>query len=337
MRITRDFLLKTARMQAAQKAYSDRSVICIYLTGSLLRNEPLINGTTDIDLICVHSNEPKVAREVIRMNDDIHVDLAHYSASLFVQPRNLRSDPWLGAHLIADPILLRQTGHWFEFTRASVEASFYVPETVLDRIRPMAEQARAAWMEMSQIEEIDLAVLNRYLKVIETIGNAFACFSGPPLTERRFWMDYPHRLGAVQAPASAVYLANLFMPESPSTGGDWQTWIQDWKEALASVGKQSEVLVRLHPCRFNYYTRAAELFQTVLPQAALWIMARTWLLAGSQMRSNSRLFKPLNNFCAMLGFTPDGFEKRLQAMDQILDGLEEFIDSYAQQNGVIST
>lgn len=337
MRITRDFLFKTARLQAAQKAYADRSIICIYLTGSLLHDEPLINGTADIDLICVHSQETKVAREVIPLNDDIHMDLAHYPASLFLQPRNLRSNPWLGAHLIADPIMLRQTGHWFEFTQASVEASFYVPETILDRIRPMAEEARTAWMEMCQSEEIDLTILGRYLKTIEMIGNAFACFSGPPLTERRFWMEYPLRLTAIQAPTSAAFLSNLFMPESPPAESDWQTWMKDWKEALASIGRQAEVLVRLHPCRFNYYTRAVELFQTEQPQAALWIMARTWLLAGMQMRSNSRLYKPLNSFCEALGFAPESFENRLQAMDQILDGLEEFIDSYAQQNGVIST
>lgn len=337
MRITREFLLKSARTHAAQKAYTDRSIICIYLTGSLLRDEPLLGGTTDIDLICVHSSEPKVKREVIRLSDDIHLDLAHYSMSLFDQPRRLRADPWLGAHMIVDSKMLHDARHWFEFTQASVASKFYAPETILDRIRPMAETARTAWMEMSHIDEIDLTVLNRYIKTIETIGNALACFSGPPLTERRFWIDYPGRLNAIKAPAFASYLANLFMPEKSPSEQDWQTWMKDWGEALDSVGRHSGVPVKLHPCRRHYYIRAADYLKKDHPQAALWIMVRTWLLSGAQMRSNSRLFKPLSSFCESIGYTPTAFNERLQAMDQMLDGLEEFIDFYAQQNGVIST
>lgn len=337
MRITRDFLLKSARTHAAQKAYSDRSIICIYLTGSLLREEPLINSTTDIDLICIHNSEPKVAREVFRLSDDIHLDLAHYPMSLFEHPRRLRQDAWLGAHMIAGPKLLYESRHWFEFTQAGVASRYYDPETILERAVPAAENARSAWMEMNQTDEITLEVLMKYLKVIETIGNTLACFSGPPLTERRFWEDYPVRLRMIQAPALAGYLHNLFMPQSLPSESDWQTWTSDWLEAMDGAGKQSGVLVKLHPIRRSYYAAAVELFKNEHPQSALWIMLRNWLLAGTQMRSNSRLYKPLGSFLESIGFTPSGFNDRLQAMDQMLDGLEEFIDLYTRQNGVVST
>ena len=52
MRITRDILLNQARENAAKLAQKDRGMICIYLAGSLLREDPLIGGITDIDLIC---------------------------------------------------------------------------------------------------------------------------------------------------------------------------------------------------------------------------------------------------------------------------------------------
>jgi len=56
-----------------------------------------------------------------------------------------------------------------------------------------------------------------------------------------------------------------------------------------------------------------------------------------QLRSNSRFYKPLSCFFEVLGYGKTAFKERLEAMDQILDGLEEFLDGYAGQNGVVST
>jgi len=337
MRITRDFLLKTARTHAQTKAYSDRSIICIYLTGSLLHPEPLLGGTTDIDLICIHDLPPKVTREVFPISEDIHLDLAHYPMSLFDQPRRLRSDSWLGAHMIADPKLLYESHHWFEFTQASVASKFYTPETVLERVRPMAESARRAWMEMIRAEEIDLSVLDQYLKTIETIANSLVCISAPPLTMRRFWGEYPTQIQTINAPSFAAYIPNLFMPEGTPMDTDWQTWQNDWTESLDFVGNQTSVPAFLQPCRRNYYTKAVEEIHKTNPQSALWIMLRTWVKTGMQLRSNSRFYKPLSCFFEVLGYGKTAFKERLEAMDQILDGLEEFLDGYAGQNGVVST
>lgn len=337
MRITREFLFKSARTHAAQKAYSDQSIICIYLVGSVLREEPLLNGTTDIDLICVHEGEPQKEREVIRLNDEIHLDLAHYPMKLFKQPRSLRRNAWIGGHMIEDPKLLYESKHWFEFTQASVASKFYSPETILERLRPMEEGARAAWMEMSQVNEIDLPVLSKYVKNVETIGNVLACFSGPPLTTRRFWMDYPDRLQKIQAPAWANYLSNLFMTAAEPGGSNWETWTSNWLETLNTVSRQQDATDPFKPCRLNYYLAAVDVMKQSLSRGALWILLRTWLQAGAQLRSNSCLYKPLGEFLAALGFTPSEFEKKLGAMDQMLDGLEEFIDQYARQNGVVST
>ena len=51
MRITREALLKLAHEAAVQRARVNREITCIYLTGSLLSEAPLLGGTTDIDLI----------------------------------------------------------------------------------------------------------------------------------------------------------------------------------------------------------------------------------------------------------------------------------------------
>ncbi len=73
---------------------------CIYLTGSLLSGSPLLGGTTDIDLVFVHTSTPAFPREeVVRLSDEVHLDIAHFSQTIFHQPRHLRVDPWVGAHL----------------------------------------------------------------------------------------------------------------------------------------------------------------------------------------------------------------------------------------------
>ncbi|MFN7037533.1 MAG: hypothetical protein ACK4SN_14335, partial [Bellilinea sp.] len=114
MRITLEALHKAARESAERYARRDRSLVCIYLTGSLLGDEPLLGGTTDIDLIFVHTTLPPYGREIVRLTDEIHLDIAHLPQSVFQQPRRLRADTWIGSFLCANPIPLHDLGHWFE-------------------------------------------------------------------------------------------------------------------------------------------------------------------------------------------------------------------------------
>ena len=57
MRITKEALLKAARESAEKSSRRNRDLVCIYLTGSLLSETPLLGGTTDIDeliSLCTH-------------------------------------------------------------------------------------------------------------------------------------------------------------------------------------------------------------------------------------------------------------------------------------------
>jgi len=116
MRITRESLHTIARETAEKYARRNRALVCIYLTGSLLSDAPLLGGTTDIDLIFVHAATPPFTREVLRLSDEIHLDIAHYPQTVYQQPRHLRRDPWIGAHLCLNSLMLYDTQHWFEFT-----------------------------------------------------------------------------------------------------------------------------------------------------------------------------------------------------------------------------
>lgn len=127
MRITKDRLVRLSESYIAKYAKNDRSIMCVYMDGSLLSDEPFIDGTTDVDLTIVHDRHIETAREIVAIAPDASFDLLHIGRDKFENTRALRTDPWLGSSLCFDPVVLLGKGHWFEFVLASVEASFFLP------------------------------------------------------------------------------------------------------------------------------------------------------------------------------------------------------------------
>jgi hypothetical protein len=333
MRITRATLLKVAKDAAAQKLRSDRRLVCIYLTGSLLQEEPLIGGVTDIDLIVVHDSETKLGREVYRMTDEIHLDIAHLSQSAYHQPRHLRVDPWLGSFLCNSPICLHDIQHWFEFTQASVAAQFQQADNTLVRARSFGDAARQIWMDLhlGQIEG-QVEQVSAFLKALELAGNSIAVLSGMPLTERRFMLNLPERAASIGRPGLSAGLVDLLLPE-PLDENRWNAWLPGWKASLANASQVSGHPIRLEPCRHLYYERAAAAMLSEFPAAAAWIMLRTWTQAirclpesDSTRTEWGKAFQHLTH--------EEGLEKSLEALDAYLDSMEETLDSWASQNGV---
>jgi hypothetical protein len=308
MRITRETLLKAAKDWTAARLRQDRNVVCVYLTGSLLGEEPLLGGTTDIDLIFVHPNDPEKPREIVRLTDDVHIDVAHLSQSVFHQPRHLRLDAWVGSYLCAGPLMLHDTQHWFEFTQASAFSQFFRPENVMERSRPAADAARQTWLELHSLTGApDAHARWAYLKALENAANAIAVLNGPPLTERRFLLQFPQRAQAVGRPGLAGGLVDLFMPEKP----DAETW-QMWQ---------------------LYYERAADALFSDHPEAAVWMLLRTWTLTLTSLPEDSSLLIAWENACLSCGLGGSEFNHRLASLDTYLDSVEETLDIWAQQNG----
>jgi len=334
MRITRDTLIKAARDNATQRVKLDRRLVCIYLTGSLLEDEPLLGGTTDIDLVVVHDSEPPVNREILRLTDEIHVDVAHRSAAAFRQPRHLRLDPWLGAFLCLNPIVLYDTQHWFEFTQAGVCSQFYQPDYVLQRARPLAESARQNWSELHNGEYNHGPIkLLAYLKALENAANSIACLNGVPLTERRFMLNFPDRAQAIKRPGLSAGLLDLFLNQ-PITDEDWQTWLKDWKIALKTVSQLENCPPRLHGCRQLYYERAMETLKTDNPGSAMWILLRTWSLALLCLPEDESHFQTWQKACQKLALDEANFEVRINSLDAYLDSVEEALDIWSEQMGI---
>ena len=334
MRITRDTLLKLARNTVAERTYQDRRLVCIYLTGSLLMDEPLLGGTTDIDLIFVHDVSPAQKREVVRATKEIHLDITHYDQFLFQQPRHLRLDPWIGSFLCKDPICLHDIGHWFEFTQAGVYAQFKRPENVIQRAQPFAAQARQIWFQLQDHPtETNPQALWSYLKALERAANSIAMLVDTPLTERRFLLQFPARAEALERPGLSAGLADLFTGDS-LTEETWQTWLEQWGTCLKAASKLENVPPRLTSPRVSYYRSAIETLHNDHPEAALWILLRTWVQSLLCLQENPVNMESWQEVIRTLNLDEVHFPDRIKALDAYLDIVEETLDVWAQSNGV---
>lgn len=334
MRITRDILLKAARTVVQQRTMRDKHILCVYLTGSVIDDLPLLGGTADIDLIFVHDETPPQPREILRLTPDVHLDLAHHDQSIYNQPRELRFNPWIGSYLLKSPVVLHGTQHWFEYIHATVNATFHQPETVLQRALPLAEKARQTWLDFQlDPQEPDPERIWAYLQALEESANALAILEGAPLTERRFMLQFPQRVAELGYPGMASGLVDLIAPQMPDTE-TIAGWIVDWKASLAKVGQKADCPLGLTPIRHGYYTRAAEALASDQPAAALWILLHTWTRAITSCDMDADSLEKWRACLTELGIVGENFQNCMNRFDQFLDQVEEIIEKWADQNGI---
>ncbi len=334
MRITRDSLLQTARQVVAQQVRRDRHLICIYLTGSLLHDEPLLGRTTDIDLFFIHDSEPPLEREIISISDEIHIDIAHLPQGIFRQPREQRSDPWIAPFLCANPICLHDTQHWFEFTQASVCAQFGRTDYILQRSRSLAEEARQLWLDIKtgMVESYSLQV-KHYLKSLEHSANAIASLSGNPLTERRLLLQYPKRAAAIGREELSAGFVDLIIQQAIPQD-IWETWLQHWEAAFLAAGSIQNAPAQLHPCRIAYYKNAAQSIREDSPPAALWPILHTWAIAMTILPEENHHWEDWKSVLKFLGLDIHPSGTSISALDNYLDDIEETLDLWAQKMGL---
>ncbi len=334
MRLTREKLLKFAEAAATQRSHGRRGIVCVFLTGSLRLEEPLIGGTTDIDLVFIHDSEPPVPQEIVQITEEVSLDIVHYNQGMFRQPRSLRSDPWLGTALCENPILLHQTQHWFEFTRASVEALFYHPENVIRRSRPLVEGAREQWMKLSTRSGLSGAAwVKDYLSALEQAANAIAVLTGEPLSLRRLMLEFPERCAALNRPGLAAGLVDLFTSNEIQLT-ERENWLTAWRSAYGPVSTQDNCPPVLRPERRLYYERAIEALWEERPSAALWILLNTWTRLEDLTPPADRNADGWQALVTALDLSEAQAERRLDALDAYLDSVEETVEQWAAQNGI---
>jgi hypothetical protein len=337
MRVTRESLIRIARQTSQERAYNDETIVGAYLTGSLLSGaDPMLGGTTDIDLVLVHIKLPGPAREIVKLTPDFHLDIRHRQRSEFSAPRELRADPMLGWEMY-DPMLLYQREKFFEFIQAGLRAGFEfgAPQLVLTRCRALHDLARRAWFALNDIEgdraghpEVEL-----YLAAVCDAANAVAELSGGPLAERRLLSDFPGRAQAAQRPEFAAALFNL-LGASQIDADVLDNWLDPWKiEFLSAAERGGRVDARVHAARLNYYEKAIRhMLEGETPLSGLWPLISTWTLAAGV------LFEPHGGgwveACNRLGLLGQPLEEKVAALDGFLDEIEARLDEVAQSHGL---
>jgi hypothetical protein len=336
MRVTRESLIRIAKETAQQHFANDRDIVAAYLTGSLAvdGSDPMLGGTTDIDIIFVHTAEPKHRREFVRLTPDFHVDISHRARAEFKRPRELRLDPWLGWEMY-DPMLLFEREKFFEFVQAGLRAGFEfnAPAPALHRSRLLLAQARQTWRELLQITDtVTPSDILKYMKALYHAVNAVAELSGPPLPDRRLMLDFPSRAETAQRPGMVAALYGL-LGVSTLEAAQLSAWLPAWRSAFELAAESNRVDSRIHPARLNYYEKA---IQSILagnqPLAALWPLLQTWTLAVEALPEHAQ--EAWRAACSELGLTAAGMEDRVNGLDHFLDEVEGLLDELTVHYGL---
>lgn len=329
MRITRESLLHLAREHAAKLSAKDRGLVCVYLTGSLLKEDPFIGGVTDIDLVCVHDRAITAPREIVRVNADVHLDIAHYTLDTFAPARKLRLDPWIGGALESTALSLQDSTHWFDLTRSTAVSQFWQPANVAGRSRRFLGTARQNWQAL--IDGTIPQGIKRTQALLEAIrcaANAVAVLTGMPLPPRRLFIDLPGRAAAVDLPGLTGDLVGLFTSEDV-TDEHWDPWKAGLSAAFDSLAAAPSVPASVHPNRRNYFEKAIRSLQEERPAAAVWILLDVWTMAAAALSKSDPVYKDWQSFCHTLRLESKHFPDRLDALDSALDQVEEAVDRFS--------
>lgn len=327
MRVTRDTLLNLARENAAKLTAKDRGLVCVYLTGSLLRPDPFIGGITDIDLICVHDRPITACREIVRITSDVHLDIAHYPQETFFPARKLRTDPWIGGALELGAISLQDTTHWFDLTRSSAISQYWQSANVSARCRHFLDSARQDWQALVDgTLPQGIKRMQAFLNAVRNTANAAATLSGMPLTVRRLFIDLPDRAEKAGIPDLTGDLVQLFT-SAEVTDENFQPWLAGLNASFEELNTSKTIPPSINPYRRSYYEKAILALSEERPAAAVWVLLDVWTLAATQLSKTEAPYKEWQGFCHQLKLESKTLPARLDALDSALDMVEEAIES----------
>ena len=323
MRITRDVLLNLAKDNAAKLASKDRGIACIFIAGSLLDHDPFIGGITDIDLFCIHDRPISVSREIVRINADVHLDVAHFEQDFFTPARKLRTDPWFGSIFARGPLVLRDSLHWFDFIRSTATAQYSHPENLLGRVQSFLAPARLTWQSLvDDAIPLGLKRTEALLEVIRNTANAVASLSGAPLPLRRLFLDLPERCNAAGLPGIAGNLVQSFTNET-ITDDNWEEWFSAWESSYDQLNALNKAPAILNLTRKNYYLKAIKSLSQERPAAALWTILFTWTRMAALLPKSEDHYKAWQALIRQLTLDAKNLPARLELLDAALDSIEE--------------
>jgi len=332
--IDRSTLIRIARDTAQRRMTERPSLMSAYLTGSVAANEPLLGEATDIDLILIDEGVPPL-REVIRLTDQVALDIQYRSASEYTHPKALRVHPWRGPEL-AEPIFLHDPKHFFELAQSSVRGQFHRPDHVALRARAFAQMARdelhtGLLPGQTPLRPVTLANL---CQALLCAANAVITLTGFPGAGRRLVMKLEVAAGKLQRPdLYDDFMALLGGAELDPAQA--QILLTDWSAVyhVAQIAGTEQELI--HPVRRTVYERGFQA-QIAADRSAemLWLMLYTWQACVKQLPGDSPHAEPWTNFLERLRLaTPADFAARVAETQAYLALADEAVEAWADRNG----
>lgn len=325
--IDRATLLKIARDTAAQRMAARPSLRSAYLTGSVAANEALLGEATDIDLIFIDASPPPVTREVIRLTDQVALDIQHRHTAEYAQPKSLRVHPWRGPEL-CEPYFVSDPTHFFELAQASARGQFHRPDFVTERARAFIELARGelhvGLLPGSEpTEPVTFAALSRALLYA---ANAVISLTGFPGAGRRLVLKLEAAAQKLRRPDLVNRFTALFE-------ADLAAHLAGWSAAYRAGQSLTDELI--HPARRTIYERGfAAQAQADRAADGLWLMLYTWQALMKNIPTDSPQADAWITFLETLNLAaPDGFAHKVTQAHDYLDLAAEAVDRWAEQNG----
>ncbi|MBP7692180.1 MAG: hypothetical protein KA764_09700 [Anaerolineales bacterium] len=330
--IDRATLLKIAQDTAAQRMAARPSLISAYLTGSVAANEPLLGGATDIDLILIDSAEP-LRREVLRLTDQVALDIHYRAKGEYANPKGLRVHPWLGPEL-CEPVFLRDPAHFFELAQSSARGQFHRPDFVAARSRAFLALARAALHVgvLPGAEPEAPVTLADFCAALLYAANAAISLTGFPGAGRRLLLKL--ETAARQLRRAELYDDFLAVFGGPNLEpSQAQLLLADWS-AVYQAG-QAAADEFIHPARRTVYERGFQAqIQADRSAEMLWLMLATWQALMRQLPGNSAHAEPWVVFLERLRLAaPADFHTRVAEVQAYLTLATEVVETWADQNG----
>lgn len=331
MRITQEMLIKIAKDHVARRIRREKDLVAVYLTGSVSEGEPLLGGSTDIDLIFVHKEEPPLKREVLRVTYEISLDIEHHHQSFYTYHRRLRQNPYIGHSLCKHQNILLDSDHWLEFIQASVSSRFDSPENVYGRAQQFAEKARTQWFDLDDPQEVAWeAWVALYFKTVGTAANAIACLNGPALTARRFMLDFTTRAEALERLPLVGDLTRLLGNENMNEDL-FKEWRPVWEGTLAAANEQSDCPPNISKVRKAYFLQSVDaMAESGTLHAVLWPMLETWQQALTCLEDEKH-HQNWQHFLDALDFQVEKREELLRDLDHFIDQAEHLLEDYKNE------
>lgn len=330
MRITRDLLQRVAEDTVAERVKQDSSIIAAYLYGTVLEGgDPVIGGTADIDLVFIHDEFDR-AREIIRMTEDVTMDIEHHSKERYQPPKELRHKPILG-HTVFGCKALYDPEHFIDFTQAGVRSLFFHYDNVIVRVQALYNRARSAWLRFHNLETgFGPEQVTAYLKALEDSSNAVACLVDTPMSGRLYLGKFKHITTEIGVPDLYDAFIELLAGDVVKVGTQdvetLKTWVRQWEEDFKRLNQNYDVPAELHIHRLAYFMKAyEEMLESDDPEMILWPLLNTWTLISSTMPSQAGNWQKA---CEQLGLMGPQFEQHLEGLDAFLDRIEVLIEEW---------